>query len=400
MTNRNIYLLSEKKLVYFISFFSYSGYYAGLMLIFAAGLESVSRFYSVPLRLLMMVLSLLLIYKNIENLIKKVELRFVIILFLSFWVFYFYKVLLSASDLNLRISWYEYIFYSISFSILPFITFSLISYKKYYQVIIDALILSGFFFALFATYFYWSLFSGGIGRIGTQDMDIAAMNPLSLAYSAVVTIVFCLYRIISNNNSFMKRVFYILTIIISSAIFFLGASRGATISLLLSVSLLMFLSHGKNKIYAIFFVFLMLIVLIISAMYSDSSILRRITALPQLLGNVPEEGSRFYIWNLSLNEFIENPILGGRIELGGYNAHNFVIEILMSTGLLGSFLILPIIFLPLIFGWINTVHDDAYVFVYILYVQGLVHYSFSGSIMGAIMLFLPLGMLYAQNKRG
>ena len=56
-----------KKIVFLVSFFTYSGYYAGLAIIFSLNLTTLSRYYSIPLRI---VLALAMIYLIIKSDLK------------------------------------------------------------------------------------------------------------------------------------------------------------------------------------------------------------------------------------------------------------------------------------------------------------------------------------------
>src|SRR5690606_13095341 len=121
-----------RSLIFIISFFIYSGYYAGLAIMFALNLSSLSRYYSIPMRIIVLVIMLYIIRINWRNLISH-KYSLYITLFIVFWLSYFLKVLFTENNsynLELSIAWYEFIFYSLTYVIIPFLAFLSIDYKK------------------------------------------------------------------------------------------------------------------------------------------------------------------------------------------------------------------------------------------------------------------------------
>ena len=84
------------KIIRFITFFLFSGYYAFLAILIALNLTSVSRYVTVPLRLLTTILMLYVIVKIGK---KKSLKNIYILLFICFWILYIIKVLLNFTKL-------------------------------------------------------------------------------------------------------------------------------------------------------------------------------------------------------------------------------------------------------------------------------------------------------------
>jgi len=67
MNRESKYKKIEEKLIYFITFFSFSGYYAGLALVISLGFMHFSRYYSVPLRIITTFIMIYVIVHNIKS---------------------------------------------------------------------------------------------------------------------------------------------------------------------------------------------------------------------------------------------------------------------------------------------------------------------------------------------
>ncbi len=233
-----------------MSFFSYAGYYAGLALIMSS-VKLAFRYYSVPLRLILVCLMVVLIIKNIHHGEMHFRKGYLPVMAL-FAITYIIKVIFTEANYGHRSrSWYEYIFYFLSYSIIPFFTFSFINFEKYKKAIFDAFIFSGFILGVLSLYLYKSVLTIGIGRISLikyQFPNIETLSPLALSYSGVLMIVLCFYKFIYEKvTSFWHKVYLYVTIILSFIMFFLGASRGSLVVLLLCIPFILYHATFRNK---------------------------------------------------------------------------------------------------------------------------------------------------------
>src|SRR5690606_25305912 len=76
----------------------------------------------------------------------------------------------------------------------------------------------------------------------------------------------------------------------------------------------------------------------------DSGLLNRLMATSEAIEEGGSSASRLMIWKSSFNQFLDNPFFGDKLGIdnrSGY-AHNFFIEVLQTTGLIGF---IPFIFL-------------------------------------------------------
>ncbi|MEB8330282.1 O-antigen ligase family protein [Flavobacteriaceae bacterium KMM 6897] len=388
-----------KKLIFLISFFSYSGYYAGLAIILSLNLSELSRFYSVPIRVVMALLMIIIIHRH-KNLLIKNKNSHYIILFIVFWVFYLLKVLYTESittNNELRRIWYEYPLFAFLYIIMPFLAFYSIDFYKYKKIILNGFISSGFILGLVSLFLYGKYLVQGIGRLNLVRYQTGeeVLSPLALSYSGALTIVLCIYKFVILKEKNKLQILYLSsTIILSFIMFLLGSSRGSVIALMLTLPLFLIYSPIKQKFGLIFLSILSTPVIIWALEASGSSIFTR-------MGNTIEDkgGGRESLWKNAFMHFIEHPIFGGKIEIGGIYPHNIILEILMATGILGTILISPVIIKGFKLGIENLRYDKTNLFVILIMIQGLTQHLFTAGFYTSTLLFVPLAILFSLSKK-
>lgn len=399
-----------KKIIFIITFFSFSGYYAFLALLISAGLVGVSRDFTVPLRLLLSVLMLFVIITNVKYKKKYKVKKLMFFTFTLFWALYFFKVLQNhLIGVPLMRGWYEYIFYALNFCVLPFFTFSTMNFSKSKDLILNSLIFSGFTLALVTIFLYFDALISGVGRINmlTYDTGESTISPLALSYSSVLTIFLCFFKLIHSNRLNRKNKLYVYMVILVSFVpFLLGASRGSVVAAFFSTIILFSYSGIKNKFKIIFTLAFTISLVVSVSIQSWSSITER--SSEALISG--DKSLRLVYWEMALNQFYDEPILGSTIELvdapgakilnriKNTYPHNVFVEVLMSTGIIGFFL-----FILLLFKSLRIIHkfckrDKEGLWVFVILVQGLSQGLFSGAIYFSILIFFPLGIIYSLKK--
>lgn len=384
-------------IIFIVSFFLYSGYYIGLMYFFNTGIPEMSRLYSIPLRFFIFIIMTLYVIKNCSRLRHNTT---VYVLLLLFSFLYIAKVIYTASiDPDTSRSWYEYIFYYLSYSLMPFIFYSAVNLGYYKSTILNALILSGFLLGIYSIYTFNSvLISGGIGRLSdiTRETGDAVISPLALAYSGAITILLSVYGIMYEKVKGLKLVYYMVTIILSFSMFFLGATRGAFLVLVIGSMAFIYFGNLKGKLMFIVLFAIAIPLIIYGVELTGSAVFDRITY-------TIEEGDssgRERLWTEAYQEFTEYPILGGRIEVSGIYPHNIFLEILMATGIVGFQLFM--FFLIIIFrrGYflLNNSRIHIYFIPMLIFIWGISQHMVTGSLWGAITFFSSLGMFNSNHS--
>lgn len=387
-----------KRLIFLISFFLYSGYYAGLAIIFSLNLSELSRFYSIPLRVVLGLMMFYLFLKNRDRLINN-PFSWTQTVFIVFWVYYTIKVLYSESistGSDLSRPWFEYIFFALTYVVLPFICFFSLDIEKYKETILNSLIFSGFIMGVFSIYIYGYLLVSGIGRVSLAIYETGqdVLSPLALSYAGALTIVLCIFDLIFMNRMLKHKIYLYVTIGLSMVMFLLGSSRGSVIALALTLPLFILYSPLKRKVFLFFMVFLISPLIGWLIEKSGSNILDRLENTSKDTG-----GGRESLWTDALTHFSDYPVFGGRIEISGIYPHNMFIEIMMATGIIGFILIVPLI----IKGFKNGIQivklDNRNLFFLIIFIQGLVQHFFTAGFYTATLVFAPMAMIFAiQNS--
>lgn len=387
----------KKNYIWIITFFSFSGFYAVLAVILYFGLKSTSRVITLPIRLLCALLMAFIIVKILKSIKLNIEKKIIYLLFICYWIIYFIKVLYhyNCEFQSIRL-WTEYVFYAIIFCILPFLTYSLIDFKKHKKHILNSLIFSGFLLGLVSIVLYRDILLSGVSRISLakySDFEEETISPLALSYTGCLTIALTFFQLVfKKNKATWYKIYLLITLVLSAIIFYLGASRGSVVALVFSFFLFFIFNLNKSRIKFFVLSLLAIPVLIWGAVKSGSSIFQRTLETSR----TGEDSGRSLMWKQALEEFSNFPFLGRRIEIDIY-PHNFIIESLMATGILGtSFLILLLLFSFIRMKKLVKL-DVEFIWVYIVLIQGIVQHSFSGALYTAVLVFLPLGLTFSKS---
>ncbi|MEO9570750.1 MAG: O-antigen ligase family protein [Polaribacter sp.] len=397
-----------KKIIYFIVFFLYSGYYAVLALLISFNLVSFSRYITVPLRLAtsgLMVYVILNVGISNNNFFKKKNDLLLIII----WNVFFIKVLVEFNiGTSLLRSWYEYLFYCINFCVLPYFMFSKLNFTKYKDVILNATIFSGFVLGCISLFLYRDLLIMGVGRISEAaylDNKIETISPLALSYCSVLTIALSVYQLLFQKGINLKfKYYYYVNIVLSFIMFFLGASRGSVIALFFSILIFYFFTNKKVKTKIIKLILISIPLIIIGVIKTKSLVFERIFNSSSKV-NIDNFG-RGDLWRLAFKDFVNNPFFGGHIELinipgyrdgmaGNIYPHNMILEVFMSSGLFIGLLFITVIIINFKKIFYLVKNNNENIWVFIIFIQSFTQHMFTGSIYTAVLFFFTLGLISA-----
>ncbi|AYD47985.1 O-antigen ligase family protein [Arachidicoccus soli] len=398
----NLFKSNPNLSLYFITFFTFIGYNAGLAVFIGANLNT-TLYYSIPLKFITSIIMIKYIIKNSkinqgynDKLKKKITFMFIL-----FTLLYIFKVIFSFGFF-MRIvpyknDWYVYIFYYLSAAILPFFMYSSVDLNdKNKKTIVDALIFSGFILGIVCLFEYGKIiFLGNIGRLGSNPNEGDTLSPLALSYSGSLTIIICLYQMIYKKGlAFAYKFYLIITIFLCILLFLLGSSRGSILALAFCLPIFFIYSKLKGKLKLVLIFILAIPLITYGVMVTGSNIFERVQ-------NSEQNGDigRSILWNAAKKEFLNHPILGGRIEVSGIYPHEIFLEILMATGIVGILLFL--------YFFVNSFkrvafickRDYSNVFVFLIFLQGVAQYLVTGAIYGAILLFFPIGLIWASYSK-
>lgn len=387
----------DKKILGFISFFSYTGFYVGLVLLLSLNLSTLTRFYSIPIRLVITLLSFIFVFYY-SNKGKKATWNNANFIYL-FWIIYLIKTYLDILE---PVTFYsktpiEFFLYTIIYCIIPFLLFKSVDLKKYSNLIIDSFIFAGFILGVVTIYLYKDIIlSGNIGRINQAaylGFDITTINPLILSYTSSLTLGFVFFKLGDNvKKSKTKIIYYLLTIIVSLVLLLIGASRGAVIALVLSLFFLILFGTNKFKKRLLLLLILISPVLFYGIFYIGSSLVGRLSSIENLEGD-NSASLRIEYWSDAFLEFNNNPLFGGKLELNDIYPHNIFIEVLMTTGAIGFICFLIFVFYCIKKIFVVSKSQPQYIWVSMFFIQALIHYNFTESIYLANALFISAGLI-------
>lgn len=389
---------SQYFFLFLICFFLYGGYYAGLAFVISFLGDGFTSIYSVPVRLVCSLIMLYFIIKNIKN---KINNNYY---FFSVFAICFYIILTYAVDLFSQLSFFnkkiEYILYMIVYSLIPFIFFSFIDYKKIKDILVNAIISSGVVLSFMVLYLYKDLMLSGIGRISMLKYEgqDSFLSPLSMSYAASLTISMCFFKLIQINK-FSNNLKYLLFILISFIPYNLGASRGSVITLFLSLLLsIIFVAKRSVKIKILMIFPFVLAALIFLSIKMGSAVFVRFMSIGDSYQNQDTSvTNRLGQWNQAFTYIQDNYILGGHFLVEGVYPHNIFLEVGMGQGLF----ILCLFILCVLFCFkelLITAKKETDAVPLIVFVHGVFMGMFSGSISSSILLFSGMGLLVSVNR--
>lgn len=386
-------------IIFLITFFTYSGYYAGLGIVIEVLGGNNSRLYSIPLRFIFCILCFFVILKYFI-LYLRIKQKFennVVFLFSSmviFLVFLLIEYLLNFNNNILQEKAFEYSFYLFAYAFCPFFLYSILDYNKYEKLMIKTLIFSGFILAIVSIYIYRDYLGAGVGRISLLKYEglEGFISPLALSYSASLTITLSVFYLLNVKLDIMSKIVLINCIIFSVFIFLLGASRGSILTIL-ACFLVYFFTKDVKKLIMSFFTFGFFIAFTyFASYYSGSSIFERFFNISDGFKNSDSSVTgRLEIWDKSLNLIKDSPILGGNFEANNIYPHNIFLEALMSTGIF-LFLIFLFITLYSLYLSINCYLRKKSYLPFIILFHGIIMGLFSGAIYASIIFFMGVGL--------
>ncbi|WP_242916742.1 O-antigen ligase family protein [Pontibacter liquoris] len=381
-------------------FFTFSGYYVLLMVGNNTIGPQLSRYITIPLRVFIVLLlgiCFLLVGK------KKSFKQLPFLAFLTFSLLYLLRIALEMlKGTANHISNESFLLYFLSFGFLPFLILYLKEDLELDQKLYrSAMLISGALLAIFTLLFYRDLI-GTVGRISLAvSRDENYISPLALSYSASLTMGISLILLLSKAKGVSKW-FLLVVAGLSCVPFFLGASRGSVMALIFPF--LLFIVNQKNKLKSFYLlaalVFAGAIIVILSS-YFGSNIIERFTSIGDGIQSGSSSAERIVIWEIALEHFKRNPLLGFGLEspeTGNY-PHNIFVEVLLTTGILG--------FIPFVYLVIKAVLNALFIFKYVphkawiglIFLECLIQNQFSGGIYTASWLWFSMAFVLAADYK-
>lgn len=376
--------INSNLLHFLIAFLSF-GYPLTASILVLLGAESSTQL-NIILRTIYLFISIYLISVNFLEILK-INKYTKLILF--FWAIYSLRLLLDMSLHNLT---FKSDFYMFSFAygngLIPMI--AIIVSRSYFDIekaskFIYYTVLASCFFIVMSIInkpdILDLIYSKRIS-IGTDENE-NILNPILISFCGSLLFISSFYKLKNKINFFS-----LLPLFLGSLCVLMGASRGPSF-ILIFVSILFFMKTKKNK----FLVYLPLIFFIFYFfMNTELHLINRIIETSQ---NYEEEG-RIFFWREAVNQFASSPIFGDRFLLRSNNhyPHNLILEVLMSTGILGFFFFL----FPYVYSLKLCLNNLDKNLIYPCVISVFLLGFFSGSLITSVPFWIMFATSLVMNK--
>jgi hypothetical protein len=220
------------------------------------------------------------------------------------------------------------------------------------------------------------------------------INPIALGFAAATTLLMA-YFVFLNDRDVKVRVVTGGIMFLSLLLVYLAASRGPIVSLFGTIAFAALVNRraaislalgGMAFVVAVIFSVVNIEALSIALRFNN-------------IGNDVNSVGRFEYIAEAYDAFLQSPVYGRVFELpisGGW-PHNYFVEVLMGTGLLGMGLFL----IPAVRGALQSFRSFQIggSIGAILFIQGILEGQFSGSIWAASSLWIGWVMVLGERRR-
>jgi hypothetical protein len=377
---------------YIVFFLNFLGFYSLLLISANLNLLDFSRYLTIPIRLLIIILLIHLFLKS-----KKLNVSGSSLLFLLFSLLY---VLRIGTDLLLDrkffIPFSQVFQYYLAFVVIPFLIIKHIKFtKEYLSAMKRAAVHSSLLFSLLATVFYAKFF-GKVGRLTEGASEDDLISPLILSYCSALIIGLCINFLLVEKCTGRRKAYLFVIMLLSLIPYFLGASRGSIISIALPIlTIAMTNKYAVNNLKLLVAAcFAFIILFIISDKFGSGIFLRFLNIFSDIeSGN--SSALRIDIWRQSIDQFLDYPILGDRMEVIGFNIypHNLFIEVLQNLGMIGFIPFVCLVLIGFKECYLIFKNYRQHSWIGVIFLQSFAQNMFSGAIYNASWFWVSLALI-------
>ncbi|MEY8239270.1 MAG: O-antigen ligase family protein [Cycloclasticus sp.] len=313
-----------------------------------------------------------------------------------FWLLYFVRVVLEygSGQINAPMSFFDFFAYAFGISFVCFLIFPVVRDLDFYRYAPLYVQLFTLITCFIATYIVFFIEGTAGGRLFANER----LNPITLGHTGVLLSLTSIWILLQSGKE-KVRITYSLLCFFSIAIgviaLGLSASRSPVIALIVC-SFIMFRGARLNLYH---YAALGLGLLIVIFVFDFSKILTdHGTALSRVFNFSlsvydTQEGGRVSLYTEALHQFSESPVFGQSLFLeNGHYPHNVIIDALMSTGIVGFFILIVLIFVSFWNLYLLSKRYELGKWLFVLYVQAFVGSMTSGAIFYDPMFWSTLGV--------
>lgn len=256
-----------------------------------------------------------------------------------------------------------------------------------------------------------------IGTIGLRyaamgervNNDDSGLNYQSLSYIMSYAYAYSVYYVFFHEQQvksfFCKTLKFIMLLMMfyCALVTLTGGGRGAFVFMII-ITVLMALYYIKysegQKLHS--FIVIGTITVVVIWMIEYFSVMSS-AGMERVMGKLTEDYNREVLYETAYEAFLESPIIGNGIgsiwwKVGWYS-HNMFLDLLVETGMIGTFIV-SVFIINFLFKLNRYTHRDKfYVFLMILIMSAIVRYTFSGYWMSAVRLFMICSWVYCLPRK-
>jgi O-antigen ligase len=352
------------------------------------------RIVTISYRALIFLISALLILFALANLKGKLLVKFTSLLSILLITAYLFR-LSGDAQFNFGRSLSEIMIIAIGVSFIPAIALSTLKNNK---IILKA---SNILIVCFVLIAFLAVFNGLIKGYDYRLSGNSVLNPITLGHFAASGIILITIKWLTLRGvrvSYMDKMWLMSSLLILFTALFMAGSRGPVLALFLTLGYYLssrFIHILRKKLFGVIAILTLIIIVVNSfeqvfTLFSNRMIID--------IGDGQEGGeARVLLWINGVKIFLQYPFFGNQTTtLMGY-PHNIMIEILMSTGVVGG-----IAFLMIIAHAIKKVHllnksHSMLIWPGLLFFQHLTGSLLSGTLYSSNDLWYSLALLLAVN---
>lgn len=387
------------QLIAIVFFLAFGGYYVVLILLSNLLPDVFTRSVTIPLRVAIVSL-LIVIFLLYPRLRHESALRF----FLAFAIVYLSRIGYewSSGSSNFHMDPSDFMFYFVSFVALPLLLTTQTRFSSNeYERILSAILFGAWLTSLLTIVFYRDFIGTEYRLSALVGRDSNYISPLALSYVSVLGIALGLSYIAMKPLDLRKNILVSLVVIFCLIPFFLGASRGSLLALLVSLCFYFAFAPGiKRRATLVILLFAFTGTLVVAEQYLGSVVFTRFFGIAD---DIAAEGSSTYrltIWLNSWEQFRESPFLGDSLECTfiGLHPHNMLIEVMITTGIVGTMPFL--MFLIAVFHkcYYITVHSPDNYWIVATFFVGFTQSMVSGGIYAASWFAIGSGLVLGFRR--
>jgi O-antigen ligase len=328
----------------------------------------------------------------------------VVMLFLSFWIFYFMRLFVSINIIGEPLAKppYTYWMWAIGAAFLPSLSVLFLYNPNWNdRLAVKLLVFSGFASFLFLNLGTTEFVNDQGHAYDSGRLRAESLNPIAMGHAGATAVLLSLHVFLAGNQS-VRRITIAAFVAIGGFLLVLQAnSRGPIIALSVCLALVyMSATNYKLRSLVVGLALFAVVYILFSNTLNELPVVDRFQN-NELTSDISILG-RIMMFQGALEQFIGSPLIGSSVEerTMQYYPHNVILEAFMATGVLGGVPFLLLTLLGLRASW-SLIRQKKDMWVGLLAIQYIVGGQFSGAIYSSTAMWVTviLAILNYQSLR-